>query len=181
MCTKRGSLQTLMSFLKEPANMDSIRIKFSDEYKQSRVRRYVKTFGVNEQIADAVVSSKPKFVTENDEIVSFDATQDTYPKEISTILKTKKICEMDVTGTIIDNKSSWSFPRKYTIETDQFDEPVQVITHRWAAVRSLVIGDKVTVHGTLRSNEKEEYQIFLETEKHYLLPYSQAFQEIGLI
>lgn len=168
---EKESFDSISTYFMEPDNMECMRLTVPQSYKQSLIDKYVKRFGIHKSLAEQIISEKPKAITEKETIISFDTTgQLESHNEIYTILQTKKLNEVRGTGTIVANDRSCFFPRAYIVELEGFGERIPVITHRWAALKSINVGADVRLSGNLRQNEDGMYQIVLETKDHYLLP-----------
>ncbi len=167
----KNGFDSVSTYFMNTDNMKRMGLTVPQNYKQSLIDKYIKRFGVDRGLAEKIISEKPKGITEIETIISFDATGQLEPTdEIYTILQTKKLSEIIGTGTVVNNDRSCFFPRAYIIKFDSFDKRIPVITHRWAALKSINVGANVELSGNLRQNENGERQIFLETKDHYILP-----------
>lgn len=149
-------------------------LKTPYDHRQMLVERYVKQFGMDREMAVKIMAEKPKFETENKTVIAFEVASPVNNHDaLHTILQKKKINEISLIGKVVDNAESYFFPRVYKIKTNVFDKPIQVLTHRFMAIRGLNQNDEVAVYGILRETIDGMRQIFLESVKHYILPISQ--------
>ena len=85
-----------------------------------------------------------------------------------TILGSKIIKTVVVSGKIIEIVDSCSYPRKYVLQSR--DEKFTVVSHHWSHQLLAKRGDNVTVRGNMRKVFNGESVIFLEAETDLIYP-----------